>query len=643
MKKRQSGCGLIAGVCLILMISTGLIVYPHAKAVSDSVNRLRGTVNELNDMVKKRDLDMNTYKEKIAAAHSDIDLIQAEVSPYYGWLKKASSLPRIGVYAGQVEPIIEAADQTLLAIEELLPVLILPTGNTVSGEKSLPLVRKVNENQSGIKSAIAYIQKAESQIDQVDGNLWPEEYQKKIQNLKEILAGLNKAASTLTLIPRMTGEDRPVTYLIMVQNSDELRATGGFVTAFGLLRFEKGQITILDFQDSSFNYISERIEAPLPLKWILFAHYWLPRDANWYPSFPESAKKVQELYFLSTGIKTDGVIAVHQSTLRKVLEFTGPVTVSGETVTKDNVEDFMISEKMEALSAKKFKERKNFIKPLFSAILTKFTEMMDVNHLTGGIRLIKTLVLEGDILCMSNDAEIQAMIKSWQVDGGLAGSQQDYLMLVDSNLGYNKLDKLIKRRLTYSVDLSNPQKPVSKVEMTYENPFRGSVNCIQGSTPEQKSQMVYMKPACYWDYWRIIRNKGTTLSAFNVPELDPSLFLSSQAWSPNPGEETEPGDFHEVNGLVIVPAESERSVRLDENLPEYVLSSDSIKTTYSLTFQKQPGIDSLPVKIYIKIPANARFVSSEPEFYMSRSKNEWAFEGNFEQSINTLTFSYSIH
>ena len=72
----------------------------------------------------------------------------------------------------------------------------------------------------------------------------------------------------------MTGQDRIITYLVIIQNSNELRPTGGFITEFGLIRMEKGVITLLEFENSTnSNYISEVIEAPEPLKKILLARY----------------------------------------------------------------------------------------------------------------------------------------------------------------------------------------------------------------------------------------------------------------------------------------------------------------------------------------------------------------------------------
>ena len=51
-------------------------------------------------------------------------------------------------------------------------------------------------------------------------------------------------------LPWLLGMDAPRTYLVLVQNNDELRATGGFISAVGQLTVDQGKVTGLDFADS---------------------------------------------------------------------------------------------------------------------------------------------------------------------------------------------------------------------------------------------------------------------------------------------------------------------------------------------------------------------------------------------------------
>jgi hypothetical protein len=641
-KRRSTGCLITLLVFLIILVVGGAIVYPRVMAVKNSAEHLLSVTSELNGMIDARDFDVDKGKTLLAEAGKEIDTLKAEVSPYYGLLRQTSQLPWVGDYAGQVEPILEMASHSKSAVEDISSVISFEANKPIFAQNKSWLVQQINYGQPKITSARDHVQKIKDYYKQVNFNLFPEKYRSKLEKIGKYQDLGDQAFDLLQLVPALTGADKPVTYLVLIQNSDELRATGGFITTFGLVRIEKGIVTILDFQDStSSNWISEMVEAPRPLKEILFAHYWLPRDANWSPSFPEAARQVQQLYYLSTGIKTDGVLAVHQSTLRKVLEFTGPVVVEGETVDSNTVEDFMIAEKMDAIAAKKANERKDFMKPLFQAILSKLPEVLDKKDFSKAITFVQSIFSQGDLLVTSDNPSLQAFFKKNHLDGDLYPGGHDYLMLVDSNLGYNKNDKVMERKLNYSIDLSNPANPTARLTLSYDNPIKDNATCLQWEAPNKDNSKKYLKPDCYWDYWRVLGAKGTKMSGFNVPELDDALFYSGKAWSPNPGEDDTNPLVDEVNGLVIVPTDSQISFTLDRTLPGSVIENQGEKLHYSLTLQKQPGIDSLPVEISIIPPQGREFYSESEKFQFTKSTASWIWKGEIVNSLSSIEVSFS--
>ena len=56
---------------------------------------------------------------------------------------------------------------------------------------------------------------------------------------------------------------------------------------------------------------------------------WLPRDANWSPDFPQSARDLQNLYTLTTGQTVDGVIAFDTRATTLLVDALGPLTLPG--------------------------------------------------------------------------------------------------------------------------------------------------------------------------------------------------------------------------------------------------------------------------------------------------------------------------
>jgi hypothetical protein len=634
---------------VIHLASIGLIVfaaariYPRVMSIKEHANRFIEAANELYTMVQKKDWDIEKGKILIADASIEMEIVQSAVQPYYGVLKRLSKLPWIGKHSGQVEPIIEYASHNINIIESLIKIADPIAESPVYSKHSSEFIQQINENQSLVDEAAEELKQTDIYYQQIQLDLYPGNVQDKLEKIEQLRPVLNDGIELLKLVPEITGVKKPVTYLVMLQNSDELRPTGGFITVFGLIRLEQGVVTLLDFQDSTSsnsNYISEVIDAPEPMKQIFLAHYWLPRDANWSPSFPESAKDVQKLYFLSTGIHTDGVIALNQSSLEKVLQVTGPVNIQGEPISAENVKKYMIEEKIEAINEGKSKDRKRFITPLVKALINQISQQSGKENLKKYIQLVQNLANQGDVLIYSNDDRIQAMISKYRVDGELQPGNKDYLMLVDANIGYSKIDSIIRRSLKYSVNLSDPGKITSRVEVSYENPMDGSVTCRQGGDQRSKTEEAYLKPSCYWDYWRVLGAKGTLISNYSVPSFSDSSFLPGYGWSHSPEVKDSSECVNEVAGLVIIPTKSKTSIMLDRILPKTVLEISGDRSTYTLNIQKQPGIDKLPVEIEILPPSGAILDYSDSEIKLTESDGKWIWKGNIVNSLTKVKISY---
>ncbi len=624
------------------LVFAGLWVYPRVVAIRESYRHLDALSDELNVMVQNKDLDFNNGKVIFDSVSSEIKAIRGEVQPYYGLLSKLTGLPWLGKYAGQAEPVIEYASHTVSAAEDLLEMALPVMDNPVYSKNSSKLIQQINANQLLVASAEDHLKRADEYHQLIQMNSFPEKIQNKLRKLEQIQPLLSEAITLLKMVPALTGAEKPVTYLVLLQNSDELRPTGGFITAFGLVKFENGVVTQLEFKDStSNNYISKVIQAPEPLKQILLANHWLPRDANWSPSFPESAKHVQQLYLYSTGIETDGVIALNQSSIEKILQFTGPVMVADETISTENVKEYMITKKMEAIVAGNTKNRKEFITPLMEAVIENISQKSGKENLLNMVNLLKNLVNKGDLLIFSNNQSVQELLIKYHLDGDLRSGKGDYLMLVDANLSYSKIDKLIQRNLAYSVDLSDLKSPTSRVEVTYKNPMDGIVTCRQASDIRTETSVSYLVPSCYGNYWRILGAMGTTLSGYDAPSFDDSYFLEGYGWSHTPASNTLSNGINEVSGLIVVPTNSERTIILERILPPTVLYTTENQITYTLIIQKQSGIDELPFRMEITIPNGTVIDSKNSSLPFVEQDGKLVWEGKLSNSLTEVQLTIS--
>ncbi|MFH1145878.1 MAG: DUF4012 domain-containing protein, partial [bacterium] len=94
----------------------------------------------------------------------------------------------------------------------------------------------------------------------------------------------------------LAGYDGESNYLIMIQNSSELRPTGGFFGTYSFITMKEGKlIKFVTDNIYSLDYnAKDKMNkiAPPPLQKYVKQWQWFLRDANWYPDFPTSARQV---------------------------------------------------------------------------------------------------------------------------------------------------------------------------------------------------------------------------------------------------------------------------------------------------------------------------------------------------------------
>ncbi|MEU3455145.1 DUF4012 domain-containing protein [Micromonospora sp. NPDC006766] len=167
------------------------------------------------------------------------------------------------------------------------------------------------------------------------------------------LAGLTAAADQgARLLPPLLGADGPRRYLLVSQNSAELRSTGGMFGAYAVLRAEKGQIRMAQQGASS---ELGRFDPPLRVDQEVRG-LWsdlpgiFPADVNLSPDFPAAAALYREMVRRRTGTTVDGVLAVDPVALSYLLGVIGPVAVPGRpTLSGGTVVQTLLSDSYRTL------------------------------------------------------------------------------------------------------------------------------------------------------------------------------------------------------------------------------------------------------------------------------------------------------
>ncbi len=440
-------------------------------------------------------------------------------------------------------------------------------------------------------------------------------------------------AGALWLLPDVLGLRAPRHYLIVAQNSDELRPTGGFITGVALVTVAGGRPT--DFTLSDANAVDDFSRGPYPappapLLRYMQSELWVLRDANWSPDFPTAAQTMRGLYALGQGQAVDGLVAFDQAALQGFLAVLGPVDVAGlpEPVSADNVIALMRQAWSDTPPAEWGTERKEFMGPLAQALLERLTATRDPRTFLALAQAGLELLAERHILIALPEPPFAGFLAQRGWDGAVRPGAHDFLMVVDANLGFNKANAGVTQALAYQVDLTDPAAPLATLTISYTSTVPTAKPCVHFGVATVSTEYSDYLNDCYWDYWRVLLPAGVTgvsAPANAVPGAE--LLSGADDFAPadiGPGE----AGTTQVAGFFVLAPQATHSTTLTYQLPPAALDTTRRgQVIYRLHVQKQAGTAALPFTLSLTYPAAwvvAR--SSAPPTSAAGQPAQWALD-----------------
>lgn len=398
------------------------------------------------------------------------------------------------------------------------------------------------------------------------------------------------------LLPKLIGLNGSATYLILVQNNDELRATGGFISAFGLLTLENARITELEFVDSYrlFNADLPYPPAPPPMQRYMDIPLLTLRDANWSPDLPTSAQLLQTLYRRETGRLVDGIVTLDLRAVELLVGALEPLEIedagepiTGATVIEQIKQLYTVPPSLDAdietagLGAW-WGARKEFI-PLLARSARERVESGNVDFFKL-LAAVQTATSERAIQLWLDDPAAQAQLVELGWDGGLhPANGADFLALVDTNMGYNKVDAVVERALDYTVTWPDGagQPAQATVTITYTHPLSVTDEVCE-ATPRYGAAYEDMVERCYFNFVRLYTPGGSQL--VEMAGVEPDSVKSQRGEARTQlfsGYFTmQPGETHTVTLTYTLPAQL-------------------TQTGYQLVVQRQSGTRPLPLTLTV--------------------------------------------
>ncbi len=369
------------------------------------------------------------------------------------------------------------------------------------GEK-VSLIQLLYQSKEPLREARISLERAEESLRAVAIDDIPEEKRDQFlavrKNLPLVLSLLAGFEKNEFLLEELLGGNGPRTYLFLLQNNHELRATGGFIGSYALVDVSQGVIRRF-FVDGIFNpdgQLKENIVPPKPIQKISAG--WSLHDSNWFPDFPTSAEKAIFFYEKTGGPTVDGVVTLTPTVMQKLFEVIGPMTLPqyGLTVDADNFIP-VIQEQVEVKYDKELNEPKKILVDLSRMLLEKVFSLQDRETT---YRLGEALIAglnEKHVLMYMRHADTQKLVDEIGWSGRVLETGKDYLSVIHSNINGYKTDGVIDETIDHQVMIEEDGSIIDTVTITRSH--RG------GDTPYEWWNKVNA------DYLRVYVPKGSEL------------------------------------------------------------------------------------------------------------------------------------
>lgn len=600
------------GVFMGLLVVVGILLLP-LRGVMAQARVVAAKAKELSSAVKGQDLA--GAKEGLAETRKELTTLQSE----YKRVLPLKFVPVLGWYIGDGEHAINAAmagvtagDKAVEALEPNADLLGLKGKSTfVSGtadDRIQTAVKTMSALTPKINEMATSIDTLRKELNAIDPARYPERIGKTVirARLVEGKETIDNAANLfvnaqplLMNLPQMLGEPTERRYLVLFQNDKELRATGGFITAYAQFRFVRGK-AILEKADDIYsmdNALSKKFPAPPEiLKFHKGVYNLNIRDSNLSPDLVASMGLFEEMYqYVGGKEKIDGIWLLDTHVLVEALKILGPMNVYGRefsAVTDKRCDCPRAVYELEDYSTRPVnyvrEARKDIIGVLLRDLLQKALGVSPSQYWGQLFQMLITQINEKHVMAYFHDQAAQKAAESFNMAGRIMtasesaavlkyqeGKGWDFLHINNSNMGGAKANMFVSSKAAKDTTVNGDGSISTKLTVDYKNPYPGSDCGLESgglclNAPLRNWVRVYVPAGS-----KLVESKGAQSPKDNKPvPMDTYESLGKTVFE----------GFLVVNPL--------GTVKLELTYTSPVKSEDG---KYRLLIQKQPGTEGTEV------------------------------------------------
>ena len=453
------------------------------------------------------------------------------------------------------------------------------TFNTLPAQVRVEMLQTLQSIAPDLAQAKIQVTLAQEELNQLKDEQLIGSMQTVVDQLQEILPSIYAAVELITpfaqSIDELAGVGSDRQWLLLFLNNTEMRPGGGFMGVYGLLQIRDGEI--LDISTDNTYSIDELVESdaynvvpPQAISDYLGLDTWYFRDANWAPDFAESSKTSvqllrQEYAFAGLPVpEIHGVIGLTPTVIENLLNIVGDITVDGTTFTSENFTETLEYEVEYGFveSGVAWEDRKEIINDLMDEIMARLMNTQ-IAQLPALINVFSSMFTQKQMALYSFDAQTQVVFE----DAGWASimdisDSDDYLMVVDANMGALKTDHAMSKEIEYAIEKVDDHYE-AYVDITYHH--NGDFN---------------WRTTRYQSYTSVIAPLGSQLISTNGADASSA----------------KESDMQRFGAYIVIEPGENKTLSFHYRLPDSVDQAIA-KNSYDLTVFKQIGSQQAPLTL----------------------------------------------
>lgn len=231
----------------------------------------------------------------------------------------------------------------------------------------------------------------------------------------------------VSLLPQLLGEKGKRTYLVLVQNSAELRSAGGMVGTVAAITADKGVVTIGDFQTTAdYELPSEPMDDLIETERQVFGETFdmYAQTTTIDPEYQRVALMNKYLWQMQKGnekANVAGVLALDPVFLQSLLGATGSVTLSdGKVLDSTSTVSFLLHDLY--VEHNDFADQNKYVSEAAKEIMSHVLGNTNGSTVSALLKAIRETSANGHLkLWMADETEQQALVDTGVLDDMVSG------------------------------------------------------------------------------------------------------------------------------------------------------------------------------------------------------------------------------